>query len=192
MGARRTVMMSLVYALAVIVIVWVTIFGSFALSQKIEKRKEKKLQQEKDAREKMLRIMPQLGIQQFREVVHTLGWITKSKKENDWFWTWNLPTAEYGPLDLIGATFGSILSDWQRYSPSPTLANLAQRVVEQYDDNGQESFIKGMASTNPDEEERMRIIVDNLKRVRTSELDAAERKKIAEAGILASQRFIQR
>lgn len=182
------------WAILMTIVATVALTGWWESGNKSDKRKK-----EKKDRGRLLRIMPQLGIGEFRRVIVELGWIKKipvagvEKPQ----WVYRLPQANFGPPILIGAVFASIIASWkylndEQTEPLPDMRSLVLQLLEQYDEGDQADFIIGMTRKHKE-------IGEKMQRLLSIERSCASRKKseesidrITAAGLRASSSFIPR
>ncbi|MFA6416017.1 MAG: hypothetical protein WCW56_00840 [Candidatus Paceibacterota bacterium] len=190
--------MGLVYTGSFVILVAVIIFTGAALNEWRKRRKEKKEDQEKADREKMLRILPQLGIGFFKNVVLELGWVKKCGLfDSDGavlYWTINLPKASFGHIELIGAAFGSIVKNWEAITGNPLVdtTNLAMELAGAYSKDDQAKFIAGMKGNNPSAGDEAELFLKEVNRKKLVQQDEERLEEIVNAGLLASVKFINK
>ncbi|MCX6713584.1 MAG: hypothetical protein NTV48_00560, partial [Candidatus Vogelbacteria bacterium] len=168
-----------VFWFAILCATLVAILLLFKLVGWIKDRRDGKRKYGYEARGNMLRTLPQLSFEDFRQVVEQLGWVAKDLLTGDYMMV--LPDSSFAPMNLIALTFDSIASNWIYWSNVPTdYELLAFLVVDKYTIEEQDEFVSGIAVNG------FGYLVTKERSSRASDQNQQTREQIIESGLKAA------
>jgi len=147
--------------------------------------KKEKLVRDRTTRDAMLRYLPQINAEEFRQVVERLGWVGKNELLGNYEMI--LPDSSFAPMCIIGLTFNSIINNWLSWDNLPAnLELLAERLVDKYSGEELKDFLAGIPITENATIAGLTIGIEQARSKRESERNHDERDHIISAGLQAS------